>query len=350
MTQLTRRKLFAGVAAAGAATALTPFLVRNAFAATPAAGKQAAAFYRYKVGSYECTSINDGSRSFPMPDTFVKNVPKDQALAAAEAAYMPKGMVTVPFNPQIINTGSKLVLIDTGYGPGIAPSVGLLPAGMAAAGIDPKAIDVVVLSHLHPDHINGLKTADGKVAFPNAEIMAPSQDWAFWMNDENAAKAESNPMMKGYFGNTRKILSDVAGKVTKYDWGKEVAPRHHRARNARPHAGTHLVRGGLGLLEDPDPVRRHQHSGVFSAQSGLARGLRRRPGQSRRDAPQILRHGGGRKGDGGRLPLPVPVHRLCGEGGHRLPADPGCVESHDLSASGNDCWRKPPKGGFLFYP
>jgi len=224
MTQLTRRKLFAGVAAAGAATALTPFLVRNAFAATPAAGKQAAAFYRYKVGSYECTSINDGARSFPMPDTFVKNVAKEQALAAAEAAYMPKGMVTVPFNPQIINTGSKLVLIDTGYGPGIAPSVGLLPAGMAAAGIDPKAIDVVVLSHLHPDHINGVKTADGKVAFPNAEIMAPAQDWAFWMSDDNAAKAELNPMMKGYFANTRKILSDIAGKVTKYDWGKEVAP------------------------------------------------------------------------------------------------------------------------------
>jgi glyoxylase-like metal-dependent hydrolase (beta-lactamase superfamily II) len=149
---------------------------------------------------------------------------KDQALAAAEAAYMPKGMVTVPFNPQVINTGSKLVLIDAGYGPGIAPSVGLLPAGMAAAGIDPNAIDIVVLSHLHPDHINGIKTADGKVAFPNAEIMAPSQDWAFWMSDENMAKTQDNAMMKGYFGNTRKILSDIAGKVTKYDWGKEIAP------------------------------------------------------------------------------------------------------------------------------
>ena len=224
MMQMTRRNLFVGVAAASAATALTPLMGRSALASAPVAGKQAAAFYRYKVGSYECTSINDGARSFPMPDTFVKNVPKDQALAAAEAAYMPKGMVTVPFNPQIINTGSKLVLIDTGYGPGIAPSVGLLPAGMAAAGIDPKAIDVVVLSHLHPDHINGVKTADGKVAFPNAEIMAPAQDWAFWMSDDNAAKAESNPMMKGYFGNTRKILGDIAGKVTKYEWGKEVAP------------------------------------------------------------------------------------------------------------------------------
>jgi glyoxylase-like metal-dependent hydrolase (beta-lactamase superfamily II) len=136
---------------------------------------------------------------------------------------MPKGQVTVPFNPQIINTGSKLVLIDTGYGPGIAPSVGLLPAGMAAAGIDAKAIDVVVLSHLHPDHINGVKTADGKLAFPNAELKAPALDWAFWMNDENMAKASSD-MMKAYFQNVRKILADQAGKVSKYEWGQEVAP------------------------------------------------------------------------------------------------------------------------------
>src|SRR5262245_53601586 len=225
MTELTRRSLVTGAVAAASAAALTPFQVTApAHAAAPAAGKQAPGFYRYKVGSFECTSINDGSRTFPMPDGFVKNVGKDEALAAAEAAYMPKGMITVPFNPQIINTGSKLVLIDTGYGPGIGPTVGLLPAGMAAAGIDAKAIDIVILSHLHPDHINGLKTAEGTVAFPNAEIMVPVNDWSFWMSDENAAKAESNPMMKAYFANTRKILSDVAGKVTKYEWGKEVAP------------------------------------------------------------------------------------------------------------------------------
>jgi glyoxylase-like metal-dependent hydrolase (beta-lactamase superfamily II) len=224
MFELSRRALLTGSAAAGAAALAGPLTpVFAARAAAPAAGKQTAGFYRYKVGDFEVTSINDGARTFPMPDGFVKNVGKDEALAAAEAAYMPKGQITVPFNPQIINTDSKLVLIDAGYGPGIAPSVGLLPAGMAAAGIDPKAIDIVVLSHLHPDHINGIKTADGAVAFPNAEVKVPNLDWAFWMSDENMSKA-SEGMMKGYFQNTRKILSDLAGKVTKYDWGKEVAP------------------------------------------------------------------------------------------------------------------------------
>ena len=223
MTDYTRRTFLTTAATAAIAAAAPLPASGPARAAAPTAGRQAPGFYRYKVGDFELTQITDGGRTFPMPDGFVRNVPKEQALAAAEAAYMPKGQVTVPFNPVIINTGSKLVLIDTGIGPGVGPTVGLLPVHMAAAGIDPKAIDIVVLSHLHPDHINGVKAADGGLAFPNAEIKAPAPDWAFWMSDENMAKA-ANDMMKGYFANTRKILSNIADKVTRYEWGKEVAP------------------------------------------------------------------------------------------------------------------------------
>src|SRR3954462_2822770 len=208
MTDLNRRHLLAGAAALGAA-AVTKLGSTAANAAVPQAGTQAPGFYRYKVGSYECTSINDGARTFPMPDTFVKNVPKEEALAAGEAAYMPKGMVTVPFNPQLINTGSKLVLIDCGNGVAdLEPSkgaVGRTLQNLAAAGIDPKSIDGALMSHLHPDHTNGIRAADNSMAFPNAEIMVPAKDWEFWMNDDNAAKAESNAMMKGYFANVRKI-------------------------------------------------------------------------------------------------------------------------------------------------
>ncbi len=225
--QLTRRGLLSGATAIGAAN-LFPDIYSVANAAAPPIGAQAPGFYRYKVGNFECTSINDGARSFAPPDRFVVNVPKDQFLAAAEAAYMPKGMVTVPFNPQLINTGSKLVLIDCGNGVAqFEPSkgaVGRTLHNLQAAGVDPKAVDVVLMSHLHPDHTNGIRAADGSMAFPNAEIMVPARDWAFWMSDDNAAKAESNPMMKNYFANVKKVYAGIEGKVTKYEWGKEVVP------------------------------------------------------------------------------------------------------------------------------
>ena len=228
MTDLSRRHLLAGVAAAGAATALTPFGAWTARAAVPPAGTQVPGFYRYKVGSIECTSINDGARTFPMPDKFVTNVPKEEALAVAEAAYMPKGMVTVPFNPQLINTGSKLVLIDAGSGAGaLEPTkgaVGRMMQNLAAAGVDAKSVDAVVMSHLHPDHTNGIRAADGSLAFPNAELMVPAKDWEFWTSEENAAKAQSNPLMKNYFADVKKTFAGIESKVTKYEGGKEIAP------------------------------------------------------------------------------------------------------------------------------
>ncbi|MGB6253752.1 MAG: MBL fold metallo-hydrolase, partial [Bradyrhizobium sp.] len=62
------------------------------------------------------------------------------------------------------------------------------------------------------------------MAFPNAEIMVPAKDWDFWMSEENAAKAQSNPMMKNYFANVKKVYTGIENKVTKYDWDKEVVP------------------------------------------------------------------------------------------------------------------------------
>lgn len=221
MTALTRRHLLSGAAATGA-IALTH---SQSHAAAPVTGKQVAGIYRYKVGDIECTSINDGARTFPMPDSFVRNVPKEQALKAAEAAHWPKGMVTVPFNPQLINTSGKLVLIDCGNGiVQFEPSkgaVGRTIANLAAAGVQPKDIDIVLMSHLHPDHTNGIRAADNSMAFPNAEIMVPGKDWDFWMN---TAKASSNPMTKNYADNVEKIYAGIEDKVTKYDWDKEVAP------------------------------------------------------------------------------------------------------------------------------
>jgi glyoxylase-like metal-dependent hydrolase (beta-lactamase superfamily II) len=219
MTEYTRRHILTGAAVA----ALTPCAAAPAHAAAPLVGKQAPSFYRARLGDFEITVVSDGARAIPLPATFVRNVSNAEVLAAAEAAYMPKGSIVAPFNPMVVNTGAKLVLIDTGYGPGIGPTVGLLPATLAAAGIDPKAIDIVLISHMHGDHILGLKTPDGALAFPNAEIKVPSVDWAFWMNDDNVSKAPEG-FAKTSFGFNRKVFSNLADKVTRYEWGREVAP------------------------------------------------------------------------------------------------------------------------------
>lgn len=225
MAALTRRRLLTGAAAAGAGTILGP-LSFSARAATPIAGKQAPGFYRYKVGDFEVTQFVDGARTFPMPDTFVVNASKDQAIAAAEAAYMAAGQVTIPFNPMIINTGTKLVAIDTGNGPGAFVAtkgvVGQMQTNLAAAGIDAKAVDIVLISHMHGDHVGGLRAADGGLVFPNAEIKVPAPEWAFWMNDENMGKA--NGFNKAHFPVARKPFDGIADKVTRYEWDKEVAP------------------------------------------------------------------------------------------------------------------------------
>ena len=166
MTELTRRTLLTGAAAA---TALPMTAALPARAAAPPAGKQAPGFYRYKVGTLEVTVVTDGARTFPLPDGFITNAKKDDINAALAAAFMEKDKMTIPFSPIVVNTGSKLVLIDTGNGEAAHAqskgAVGQLNSNLAGAGIDRNAIDTVVISHFHGDHVNGLLTADSKPAF-----------------------------------------------------------------------------------------------------------------------------------------------------------------------------------------
>ncbi len=221
MTELSRRALLAGTAA----LAVAP----PALASAPKAGTQVPGFYRYKVGDYELTQLSDGAATFPMPEHFITNRSKERAIQEAERLYLaPAGKITVPFSPVLINTGSKLILIDTGYGPNIGPFVGHLPANLRAAGVTPEQIDTVIISHVHPDHTNGLHNKDGSLTYPNAEIIIPDVDWAFWMDKSNAAKAKT-PLTKAYFANDFKTLTDLrnAGareRVSTYAAGREVAP------------------------------------------------------------------------------------------------------------------------------
>src|SRR5438067_12753301 len=116
MHSISRRSLLTGAVATGAAL-LDPLNGRSpAQAAAPAVGKQAPGWYRYKVGSIEVTAVTDGARTSPIPDGYIVNANKDQINETLGALYLEKDKLTTPFTATVINTGPKLVVIDTGLG------------------------------------------------------------------------------------------------------------------------------------------------------------------------------------------------------------------------------------------
>jgi glyoxylase-like metal-dependent hydrolase (beta-lactamase superfamily II) len=224
MTELTRRTILAGSVAAGA-TAVTG--APDAQAAAPPSGKQAPSFYRYKVGSHEVTVAHDGSRSFALTPEYVTNAPIDAVKKALEEAYLPPDKGIHHYAPYVINTGSKLVLIDTGFGPAAYAQtkgeLGQLQTNLAAAGIKPQDIDLVVISHFHGDHVNGLIDGNSKLAYPNAEVLVPAAEWKFWMDDGEMSRASPGRMADLFKGN-RRVFDALGRKVTPYEWNKELAP------------------------------------------------------------------------------------------------------------------------------
>lgn len=223
MARLSRRGILVGATSVAASAVSIPL-----HAATQQTGQQAPGFYRYKVGSIEITVVNDGVSRMPITDDFVANASKAQVNAALESAFLEKDFYAGPYNPIVINTGSKLALVDTGTSEaGFNSSQGLngrLLINLAAAGIDTKAIDTIIISHYHGDHINGVLKADGSLAFPNAEILVPAPEHKFWMNDSEMSRA-SQPRVVAGFKNVRRVISgEVLKRVRTYEWDKEVIP------------------------------------------------------------------------------------------------------------------------------
>jgi glyoxylase-like metal-dependent hydrolase (beta-lactamase superfamily II) len=171
--------------------------------------------------------VADGRRSFPLTDDFITNATRDEINAAFAEAGMANDQMTIFFNPIVIETGGKKVLVDTGYGPEAArqpqATIGLLSQSLGVAGIDPASIDLVVITHFHADHVNGLTTADGTLIYPNAEITVPEDELAFWMNDDEMARAPAG-RMEELFHINRRVFTPLRDRLSKYSAGDEVVP------------------------------------------------------------------------------------------------------------------------------
>jgi glyoxylase-like metal-dependent hydrolase (beta-lactamase superfamily II) len=225
MTEISRRTILAGgaVAGAAAATGLPP----AARAAAPASDKQVPGVYRYKVGSHEVSVVTDGSRAFPLTDGYVTNAPITDVQKALEQVYIPHGQMVHHYSPIVLNTGSKLIVIDTGLGANTFKQtkgvLGQFMTNLAAAGIDRNAVDMVIISHFHGDHVNGLLDENNKLAYPNAEVLVPAAEWKFWMDDGEMSRAPKG-RMEGLFKDNRRVFDALGRKVTPYQWDKELAP------------------------------------------------------------------------------------------------------------------------------
>lgn len=183
--------------------------------------------HSYSVGDIGITVLDDGYRKVPVTDNYCVNASAADMNAALAAAGLEAGVLHNPFQPIVITTAGKRVLVDTGNGePAFSESKGKrgrLPDSLKTAGMTRDDIDIVVISHCHGDHVNGLVTAEGKPAFPRAEIKVPSAEWAFWMDDGAMGRAPPG-RMSDLFKNNRRVFDALGRKVTTYQWDEDVVP------------------------------------------------------------------------------------------------------------------------------
>ncbi|ALK09057.1 MBL fold metallo-hydrolase [Blastochloris viridis] len=229
MTKIDRRAALTGSLTLAAAGSLAATKAQGQAGAaregttlvTPEPLSQAPGFYRYKVGSLTVTALHDGFSLRPLDASFVPNAALDEVTRALAEAFLPTDAVPLTFTALLVDTGSQRILIDTGTGGRLGPTSGQLAANLAAAGVAPDSIQTVVISHFHGDHINGLKTGDGALAFAKAEVLVPQPEWAYWMDDGMMSRAPKP--LEGNFRNARRVFGDIGERVRRFEWGQEIA-------------------------------------------------------------------------------------------------------------------------------
>ncbi|MFG6430094.1 MBL fold metallo-hydrolase [Roseateles sp. LYH14W] len=166
---------------AALATALALACTATAFAAGPQLKGQAPGWYRLQLGDFEITALSDGVLHLPV-DKLLQQPPAN-TLRALQNAYLGVPLET-SVNAYLVNTGPKLVLVDTGTAGLFGPTAGSVLANLKASGYTPEQVDEIVITHMHGDHIGGASAT----AFPNATLRVDKRDSDHWLAPEQQAK------------------------------------------------------------------------------------------------------------------------------------------------------------------
>jgi glyoxylase-like metal-dependent hydrolase (beta-lactamase superfamily II) len=212
---------FAAGLAALAAFATVTTEADSAHAEAPFAKNQAPGWYRMMLGDFEITALSDGTAALPMEKLLTNTTPAKTDAALSKAYLKPPFDTSV--NGFLINTGSKLILIDAGAGGLFGPTLGKLIANLKASGYSPEQVDEIYITHMHGDHIGNLVT-NGKVTFPKAIVRAGKADADFWLSQANMDKAPD--AMKDFFKGAMTSINPyaTAGKFKPIDAAGELVP------------------------------------------------------------------------------------------------------------------------------